>query len=83
MEGKGLVKVQLRQIVNSHHLAWENLEFSTSCHQNLECSTSFPVTSRIFNISVETNSDDYYCLYFILFSSKHVVVLKVTFSFTS
>ena len=64
MEGKGLVKVQLRQIVNSPHLAWENLEFSTSCHHNLECSTSFSVTSRIFNISVETNRDDYYCLYF-------------------
>ena len=84
MEGKWLVKVQLRQIVNSHHLAWENLEFSTSGHHNLECSTSFPVTSRIFNISVETNSLTIttVCI-FILFSSKPVVVLKVTFSSTS
>ena len=78
------MKVQLRQIVNSHHLAWENLEFSTSCDHNLECSTSFPVTSRIFNISVETNSVTIttVCI-FILFSSKPVVVLKVTFSSTS
>lgn len=64
MEGEGVGEGATEQIVNSHHLAWENLEFSTSCHHNLECSTSFSVTSRIFNIPVETNRDDYYCLYF-------------------
>ena len=64
MEGEGVGEGATEQIVNSHHLAWENLEFSTSCRHNLECSTSFSVTSRIFNISVETNRDDYYCLYF-------------------
>ena len=64
LEGEGVGEGATEQIVNSHLLAWENLEFSTSCHHNLECSTSFSVTSRIFNISVETNRDDYYCLYF-------------------
>ena len=64
VEGEGVGEGATEQIVNSHHLAWENLEFSTSCHHNLECSTSSSVTSRIFNISVETNRDDYYCLYF-------------------